>query len=591
MSEPLPLSVIVLTLNEERHLPGCLASVAGLAQQILVVDSGSRDHTVELARAAGAEVVHRAFTGFASQRNAALALARQPWVLFLDADERVTPELAAEIRQAIDGATDKIAGFWIPTQNWMFGRWIRGGGWWPDEHLRLLRAGRARYRPEVEVHEVVELDGEAGRLAHPLVHINYESYQEFLAKQARYARIRAETLVRQGRRPRRRTYLGQPARELWRRFVTLRGYRDGLVGLFLALAMAWHELHTWLLARRLWRAADHDDTSGRDVPAGWPAGVELPEASLDLSVVIVSYNVREHLLACLETVCAGLQAGGLRGEIIVVDNASSDGTVEAVRAAFPGVEVIANRGNRGFAAANNQGIQRARGRVVVLLNPDTRVARDALGRLVRYLDENPAVGVVGPRLVYPDGRTQPSRRRFPTLLTGFLESTVVQDYWRDNRVLRRYYVADRSDDETQEVDWLVGACLAVRREAIETAGLLDERFFLYSEEVEWCWRIRRAGWRVVYLPEATVYHHESASAGQEPASRQIAFDTAKVQLYERLHGRPTAEILRAFLLLNYLARIAIEGAKWLLGHKRALRRERIARYWRAFGSGLRATRP
>ena len=591
MSEPLPLSVIVLTLNEERHLPGCLASVAGLARQILVVDSGSTDRTVELARAAGAEVVYRPFTGFASQRNAALELARQPWVLFLDADERVTPELAAEIRQALGQATDEIAGFWIPTQNWMFGRWIRGGGWWPDEHLRLLRAGRARYRPDVEVHEVVELAGEAGRLTPPLVHINYDSYWEFLTKQARYARIRAETLVRQGRRPRRRTYLGQPAREFWRRFVTLRGYRDGPVGLFLAGSMAWHELHTWLRVRRLWRATDHNGAGRRDMPAGWPAGVELPETALDLSVVIVSYNVREHLLACLETVCASLKTGGLRGEVIVVDNASHDGTVDAVRAAFPGVEVIANRENRGFAVANNQGIRRARGRVVVLLNPDTRVASDALGRLVHYLDENPAVGVVGPRLLYPDGRTQPSRRRFPTLLTGFLESTVVQDYWRDNRVLRRYYVADRSDDETQEVDWLVGACLAVRREAIETAGLLDERFFLYSEEVEWCWRIRRAGWRVVYLPEATVYHHESASAGQEPASRQIAFDTAKVQLYERLHGRPAAELVRAFLLLNYLARIAIEGSKWLLGHKRELRRERIARYWRAFGSGLRPTRP
>ncbi len=585
MSEPLPLAVIILTLNEERHLPGCLASVTGLARQILVVDSGSHDRTVELARAAGAEVIHRPFTGFASQRNAALELARQPWVLFLDADERVTPELAAEICQAIDGATEKIAGFWIPTQNWMFGRWIHGGGWWPDERLRLLRACRARYRPEVEVHEVVELAGEAGRLVHPLVHINYESYREFLTKQARYARIRAETLVRQGRRPRRRTYLGQPAREFWRRFVTLRGYRDGLTGLFLALAMAWHELHTWLLVRRLWRAS----TLASD--RGTPARVELPDVSLDLSVVIVSYNVRAHLLACLETVCAGLKAGGLRGEVIVVDNASGDGTVEAVRAAFPHVEMIANHQNRGFAAANNQGIRQARGRVVVLLNPDTRVTRDALGRLVRFLDENPAVGVVGPRLVYPDGRTQPSRRRFPTLLTGFLESTVVQDYWRDNRVLRRYYVADRSDDETQEVDWLVGACLAVRREAIETAGLLDERFFLYSEEVEWCWRIRRAGWRVVYLPEATVYHHESASAGQQPAWRQIAFDTAKVQLYERLHGRPAAEILRAFLLLNYLAWIAIEGSKWLLGHKRTLRQERIARYWRAFSSGLRATRP
>jgi GT2 family glycosyltransferase len=585
-SEPLPLSVIILTWNEERHLPGCLASLVGIARQVLVVDSGSTDRTVELARAAGAEVVQRPFAGFASQRNAALELASQPWILMLDADERVTPELAAEIRQAIAQATGERAGFWVPRQNWMFGRWIRGGGWWPDQQLRLLRAGRARYQPEVEVHEVVELAGQAGWLAHPLVHLNYASYREFLRKQARYAHIRATTLVRQGRRPRRRTYLGQPAREFWRRFVTLRGYRDGPAGLVLALAMAWHELHTWFLVRQLWKERDQDG-SGR----GTANAAVLPDASLDLSVVIVSYNVRQHLLACLESVRASLQAGELCGEAIVVDNASRDGTVEAVRAAFPEVEVIVNRENRGFAAANNQGIRRSRGRVVVLLNPDTRVEGDALVQMMRVLDENPEIGVVGPRLVYPDGRTQPSRRRFPTLLTGFLESTVVQDYWRDNRVLRRYYVADRSDDERQEVDWLVGACLAVRRQAIQTAGLLDERFFLYSEEVEWCWRIRKAGWRIVYLPDATVYHHESASAGQEPAARQIAFDTAKVQLYERLHGRPAAEILRAYLLVNYLVRIALEGTKWLLGHKRALRRERIARYWRALGSGLRPTRP
>ena len=585
-SEPLPLSVIVLTSNEEKHLPGCLASIAGLASHVLVVDSGSTDRTVELARAAGAEVVHRPFTGFASQRNAALELARQPWILMLDADERVTPALAEEIRQAIARATDASAGFWVPRQNWMFGRWIRGGGWWPDEHLRVLRAGRARYQPDVEVHEVVELEGESGRLAHPLVHLNYDSYREFLRKQARYAPIRAATLVRQGRRPRRRTYLGQPAREFWRRFVQLRGYRDGLTGLFLALAMAWHELQTWLVARRLWSALDRGGSR-----RGTASPAALPEASLDVSVVIVSYNVREHLLACLESVCASLRAGGLRGEVIVVDNASRDGTVEAVESAYPETVVIVNRENRGFAAANNQGIRRSRGRVVVLLNPDTRVEGDALPQLVRFLEENPVVGVVGPRLVYPDGRTQPSRRRFPTLLTGFLESTVVQDYWRDNRVLRQYYVADRSDDERQEVDWLVGACLAVRREAIQTAGLLDERFFLYSEEVEWCWRIRRAGWRIVYLPDAMVYHHESTSAGQEPILRQIAFDTAKVQLYERLHGRPAAEILRAFLLVSYLARIALEGTKWLLGHKRALRQERIGRYWRALGSGLRPNRP
>lgn len=581
MSRPerLPLAVVVLTLNEERHLPDCLASVRDLGRQLLVVDSGSTDRTVEIALAAGAEVVTHRFVDFPSQRNAALELVREPWVLFVDADERVSAELAEEIRRALPLADETVAGFWIPTQNWMWGKWIRGGGWWPDEHLRLLRVGRARYRPEVAVHEVVELDGEARHLRAPLVHINYESRGEFVRKQLRYARLVARTLVQQGKRPRRRTFLGQPLREFWRRFVALRGYRDGLDGAFLAGTLACATLVTWVLvAREIQRQA-------RRRARGVPELAEPP--TLDVSVVIVSYRSRALLGECLDSVRASLAASGLAGEVVVVENGSPDGTAELVREQYPWVRLVVNAENRGFAAAANQGMRLARGRVIVLLNPDTRVIGDALGRLVRFLERHPTVGVAGPRLRFPDGRTQPSRRRFPTLLTGFLESTLVQDYWRANRVLARYYVADRSEDELQEVDWLVGACLAIRREALRSVGLLDERFFLYSEEVEWFWRLRRAGWRVVYLPDAEVVHVEGASSEPESAFRQVAFDTAKVQLYRRLHGPLAAELLRAFLLATYLVRLGRESAKWLLGHKRSLRWRRMVRDWHALRSLLR----
>jgi N-acetylglucosaminyl-diphospho-decaprenol L-rhamnosyltransferase len=581
MSRPerLPLAVVVLTLNEERHLPDCLASVRDLGRQLLVVDSGSTDRTVEIARAAGAEVVTHRFVDFPSQRNAALELVREPWVLFVDADERVSAGLAEEIRRALPLADETVAGFWIPTQNWMWGKWIRGGGWWPDEHLRLLRVGRARYRPEVAVHEVVELDGEARHLRAPLVHINYESRGEFVRKQLRYARLVARTLLQQGKRPRRRTFLGQPLREFWRRFVALRGYRDGLDGAFLAATLACATLVTWVLvAREIRRQA-------RRRARGVPELADPP--TLDVSVVIVSYRSRALLGECLDSVRASLAASGLAGEVVVVENGSPDGTAELVRERYPWVRLVVNAENRGFAAAANQGMRLARGRVIVLLNPDTRVVGDALGRLVRFLERHPTVGVAGPRLRFPDGRTQPSRRRFPTLLTGFLESTLVQDYWRANRVLARYYVADRSEDELQEVDWLVGACLAIRREALRSVGLLDERFFLYSEEVEWFWRLRRAGWRVVYLPDAEVVHVEGASSEPESAFRQVAFDTAKVQLYRRLHGPLAAELLRAFLLATYLVRLGRESAKWLLGHKRSLRWRRMVRDWHALRSLLR----
>jgi len=580
MTEPLPLTVVILTKNEARHLPGCLASVRGLARYVLVVDSGSTDGTVQLAQAGGAEVVVRPFSDFASQRNAALQLVRDPWVLFLDADERITPALARAVRRALHDVNDGIAGFWIARQNFFFGRWVRGGGWWPDYQLRLFRVDRGRYRPDQLVHEVVELDGHVQALHTPLLHVNYEHVGEFIAKQLAYARLDAQARLQAGYRPRWRTYLGQPARAFWRRFVQLGGYRDGLLGLFLAGMLAVAELVVWVLVRR---GARQHQRNGSTVSVA----LAPLDPTISCSVVIVNYNVRDHVLACLASIAESCQSSGLNAEVIVVDNASCDGSVDAIHQQFPWVHVIALSENRGYAAGVNAGIRAAHGAFIIVLNPDTRIVGNALDQLVVTLRDHPDVGVVGPQLRYPDGRIQPSRRRFPTLLTALLESTVIQDYWRNNRVLRRYYMADLSDAEPHDVDWLVGACLAVRREVIEHVGGMDERFFLYSEEVEWCWRIRRAGWRIVYEPRAVIIHAEGASAGQEPARRQIAFDTAKVQLYDVLYGRPLAQVVRAFLLSNYLVRITIEGGKWLLGHKRALRRQRVVRYWQAFRSGLR----
>lgn len=575
MAERLPLAIVVLTRDEERHLPECLGSVAGLGRRVLVLDSGSSDATPRIARHLGAELVERPFSGYASQRNAALELVEDEWILFLDADERLTTSLRAEIAAAIRAAPPEVAGYWIPRRNWIRGRELRGGGWWPDDQLRLLRRARARYRPEREVHEVAALDGESRRLSQPLLHLNYDTLAEFRHKQAAYAALRAAGLADSGARLRARTYLGQPVREFVRRFVRLRGYRDGWLGLVLALLMAWYELRTWLTVRGLKGQRPAEERTA------------LAPAALDLSVVIVSYNVRELLLDCLASIEASLAGSGRGCEVIVVDNASPDGSADAVRRRFPEVRVLGRAANAGFAAATNDGIRAARGRVIALLNPDTTVVGDALGTLADFLAANPAVGVAGPRLVYPNGATQPSRRRFPTRLTGFLESTIIQDFWHDNRVLRRYYLADRDDGETQEVDWLVGACLVARREAITQAGLFDERFFMYSEEVDWCYRVRAAGWRIAYVPQAVIVHHEGASSRQDLPARRILFDTSKVLLYERLHGRATARALRAFLLASYALRVGIEGGKGLVGHKRPLRRERVRLYLAALRSRLR----
>lgn len=316
----------------------------------------------------------------------------------------------------------------------------------------------------------------------------------------------------------------------------------------------------------------------------------------DLSVIIVSWNVRGLLRRCLASLIRGQASaaegafalpGGRTFDLWVVDNGSADGTPAMVQEAFPGVHLLINEDNRGFAAANNQALARSAGRYVFLLNPDTEVVADALPVLVDYMEAHPDVGIVGPELRYGDGRLQSSRRRFPTPLTGFMESTPLERWFPRNRWAARYRMLDRPDGVEMEVDWVVGAALLVRREAIAQAGLLDEGYFMYSEEMEWCRRIKGRGWRVVYQPAATVIHHEGRSSEQVMAAQHIHFQTSKLRYYRQVHGRGWALALRALLVATYVGRCAVEGLKWLLGHRRPLRAERLRAYGQVLRSGLR----
>lgn len=304
----------------------------------------------------------------------------------------------------------------------------------------------------------------------------------------------------------------------------------------------------------------------------------------DLSIIIVSWNVRDLLARCLASVAAGL--GDLDAETIVVDSASTDGSAAMAAERFPWARVIALDRNVGFSAANNIGLRASRGRCVMLLNPDTAVIGDALAQMVRYLDAHPDVGVVGPHTLNPDGATQSTRRRFPTLATALFESTWLQPY-APRRILDRYYVIGPPDDATLDVDWVQGSALMARREVYEQVGGLDEGYVMYSEELDWCRRIKAAGWRVVYLGGARIVHHGGKSSEQVAARRHIHFQTSKVRYFRRHHGRAAAAGLRLFLLLNYAWQLALEAAKYALNHKRDLRRARIAAYWQVLRSGLR----
>jgi glycosyltransferase involved in cell wall biosynthesis len=240
------LLAVILTKNEERHIRECIESVTW-TDGVLVSDSYSKDGTVEIADQMGATVVQHPFINFAEQRNMALADAKAigaEWVLFIDADERSTPDLADEIMRVIRNGT--IVGWWVPRYNYILGHQMRGGGWYPDHQLRLLKVDQAHYDPTREVHEIVNLGGTAGYLQEHLIHYNYDTLAHFRAKQNRYLEFEAKILYDQDIYPRPWTYLSMPLREFWRRYIALKGYRDGWVGALLCGLMGWYTLRAYV---------------------------------------------------------------------------------------------------------------------------------------------------------------------------------------------------------------------------------------------------------------------------------------------------------------------------------------------------------
>lgn len=308
---------------------------------------------------------------------------------------------------------------------------------------------------------------------------------------------------------------------------------------------------------------------------------------MDVTAVVVSWNVRDLLRRCLASLQEA-KAEGLALEAVVVDNASHDGSADLVRSEFPWARLVENPDNAGFSRGCNQGAALGQGRSLLLLNPDAWLAPGSLAKMVRYLDSHPEVGVAGPRTFGCDGSLQSSRRRFPTAATAFLESTTVQHHFPALSLFRRYYCEDLPEDQEQQVDWLTGACLLIRRAAWEQVGPLDERFFMYFEETDWCWRAHHAGWRAVYLPDAEAHHAGGGSSAQDLPLRHIRFNDSRCKYAAKHVGPWFGAVLRGWLVLTYLAQGVEEALKLALGHRPALRRNRLALIAAVVRSGLRA---
>jgi GT2 family glycosyltransferase len=287
---------------------------------------------------------------------------------------------------------------------------------------------------------------------------------------------------------------------------------------------------------------------------------------VDLSIILVNWNTRDLLRDCLASVYQ--QEPDIELEVWVVDNASGDGSAGMARQQFPQARLIENPENLGFARANNQALALARGRYLMLLNTDTLARPGAFRRMVRFADAQADAGVVGCRLLNADGSLQPSWAGFPTLWSEMA-----------GRNVRRRRLASKSE-LAWEVDWVGGACLMARRQALHEVGLLDESFFMYSEEVDWCLRMRRRGWKVYYLETAEVVHLGGGSARRASAAQLTRLYDSKLRFFRKHYGQAQARLLQGGLLASSAFGLARRAAFYPLQRgDSGARRQRLAAQW------------
>jgi GT2 family glycosyltransferase len=279
---------------------------------------------------------------------------------------------------------------------------------------------------------------------------------------------------------------------------------------------------------------------------------------IDVSIIIVNWNTRDILRDCLSSVFK--QTKGIEFEVILVDNASTDGSAEMVRVEFPKVILIVNSTNRGFAVANNQGLGIAEGRYVLLLNSDTIVISDALTKVVAFADAHPQVAVVGCRILNSDGTLQQTCFMFPSVLNMLLSTTYLYKLFPRSRFFGREQMTWWNRDNTMEVDVVTGCFMLVRREAIDQIGLLDEQFFMYAEETDWCYRFKKAGWNVLFTPNAQIIHFGRQSSKQVPFEMTLQLKGSILRFIDKHYSVLEYRLACVLVWLFFAMRIPI----WLV---------------------------
>lgn len=295
---------------------------------------------------------------------------------------------------------------------------------------------------------------------------------------------------------------------------------------------------------------------------------------MDVSVIIVNWNTKKHLRVCLESLYS--QTEGIEFEVIVVDNGSDDGSTEIVKNEFPEVVLIPNSENKGYAAANNQGIAIAKGRHILLLNSDTLVLDNVVDKVVKFADKHDKVAVVGCRILNPDKSLQPSCFMFPSILNLFLSSFYLYHLFPNNKFFGRERLSWWDWRECREVDVVAGCFMLVKREAIEQVGMMDDCYFMYFEESDWCYRFKKAGWKILFTPGAEIIHLGGASTRQASSEMLLQYTKSMLLFFKKHTGKLSYRLACVLLALYFSMR-----APYWLGRAICLRNNRSINIQRA----------
>lgn len=283
---------------------------------------------------------------------------------------------------------------------------------------------------------------------------------------------------------------------------------------------------------------------------------------LDITISIVNWNTKEYLRQCLNSIREYTR--GIKYETIVVDNASSDNSTQMIREEFPYVNLIANKRNYGFAKANNQSLEVASGRYFLILNPDTKLLNNAFKKMIDFMDDHFDAGAIGCKVLNPDLTLQLSCRTFPSFSSVVWDYIFLSSYFPKNKIFGKYRMSHWNHNCICQIDQPMGCCLMIRKEALASIGVFDEKFYMYFEEVDLCYRLKKKGWQIYFTPEAQILHFGGRGTSQAEIQMFIERQRSMYKFYKKHYGNLQLLALKILIFINSIIKTSINLTKWIL---------------------------